>query len=64
MNLKSDTWIIQNHEYYNKFINDVKVFEIQLFAKMGLEIFFKIITSVVLSWIEIYLKKEIIVNLK
>ena len=35
-----------------------KFFEMQLFTKMGLEIFCKIITPFVLNWIEIYLKKE------
>ena len=35
MNLKSDTWIIPNHEYYNKFINDVKVFRDAVICQNG-----------------------------
>ena len=35
MHLNSDTWIIQNHDCYNKFINDVKVFRDAIIYQNG-----------------------------
>ena len=35
MHLKSDTWIIQNHDCYKKFINDKKVFRDAIIYQNG-----------------------------